>query len=84
MKKLFVLASLMAFIAYRAIAQTTPVDISQDPVFTQYFNVVLGAIIILAGIIAGYIPALKNINKATLTIITSVIVGAIDLFYDQL
>lgn len=81
MKKLFVLSFLIAFIAYRAIAQTIPVDITQDPVFTQYFNVVMSAIIILVGIIAGYIPALKNVNKATLTIITSVIVGAIDIFY---
>ena len=81
MKKILVLSFLIAFIAYRAIAQTIPVDISQDPVFTQYFNVVMSAIIILVGIIAGYIPALKNINKATLTIVTSVIVGAIDIFY---
>ena len=82
MKKVVIISALLLFISYSITAQQFPIDLTdlnKDNVFDKLFSPVMSAIVLLTGILSSYIPALKKINKATLTIITSVIIGIVSI-----
>ena len=81
MKKVLVISALLLFISYSITAQL-PIDLSdltKDNVFDKLFSPVMSAIVLLTGLLSSYIPILKKVNKATLTIITSVIIGIVSI-----
>lgn len=81
MKKVVIISALLLFIAFSSFAQL-PIDLSdltKDNVFDKLFSPIMSTIVLLTGLLSSYIPALKKINKATLTLVTSIIIGIVSI-----
>lgn len=78
MNKIIILVGLLLFVALSAFGQVPDLsDITKDNVFDKLLNPVISALVLISGILAGYIPALKKVNKATFVLIAAVVIGVV-------
>ena len=82
-KAFSIITLLLLFVGYQCSAQLgfDLTTITKDNIFQELFSPVMSALVVVLGIVSKYIPTLKDINKATLTFITSVVLGVIAVSY---